>query len=360
MKYACTRLLWCLSMLLLAACGGGGGSAPQTPSTPAAQWEFVGPKQANEYFGLNACGAGVYVVLVQLVIGQPFASFDHGATWQNSLLAGATPEIGATGRYWRSGPPAWTTDCGVTWSPPIADPTPCLAPNLSIRQIWTDGDLPGKYYAVGAGSLPVTAIPVYSLCQSFDGGQSWAPGPAIPGSIVARRNQRWYAVTPLTNQAPDGDYFAHLIFSDDQGLSWQSTGLESSKNGLSLVAQTANNSMIYVIATTAPAGPQGQSLEGLWQSTDGGTSWSQVGQPFDTLSNSSSVQALAVNPKRLSQMYLAIDKSIVVSNDGGLTWSPTPSGFPRSLLAIELLFDPAQDDRLYAAGTGLWALNTHP
>jgi photosystem II stability/assembly factor-like uncharacterized protein len=55
--------------------------------------------------------------------------------------------------------------------------------------------------------------------------------------------------------------------------------------------------------------------DGLFKSTDAGTSWKSIGKELKNLA------AVAVDPKRPSEIYLStIEGTIYVSTDGGMKW----------------------------------------
>jgi len=55
--------------------------------------------------------------------------------------------------------------------------------------------------------------------------------------------------------------------------------------------------------------------DGLFKSTDAGTSWKSIGKELKNLA------AVAVDPKRPSDIYLStIEGTIYVSTDGGMKW----------------------------------------
>ena len=59
--------------------------------------------------------------------------------------------------------------------------------------------------------------------------------------------------------------------------------------------------------------------DGLFKSTDAGESWTSVGKGLKNLA------AVAVNPKRPSEVYAAtVDGVIFRSPDGGTTWARQP------------------------------------
>ena len=90
-----------LLALTLAACGGGGGGAPPAPSM-LQQWQIITQPNAGILPGLDICGSAL-AALGGFPLAHDVAqtSIDHGATWQDSPLAGGVRELGDSGYYWR-------------------------------------------------------------------------------------------------------------------------------------------------------------------------------------------------------------------------------------------------------------------
>jgi photosystem II stability/assembly factor-like uncharacterized protein len=58
--------------------------------------------------------------------------------------------------------------------------------------------------------------------------------------------------------------------------------------------------------------------DGLFKSSDGGESWKAVGKGLKNLA------AVAVNPKRPSEVYVSTTDGVLFqSPDGGTTWGPS-------------------------------------
>jgi photosystem II stability/assembly factor-like uncharacterized protein len=59
--------------------------------------------------------------------------------------------------------------------------------------------------------------------------------------------------------------------------------------------------------------------DGLFKSTDAGTSWKSTGNELKNLA------AVTINPKKPNEMYLStLDGTIYVSADAGMKWKKQP------------------------------------
>lgn len=82
---------------------------------------------------------------------------------------------------------------------------------------------------------------------------------------------------------------------------------------------------------------------GIMRSTDGGTSWTKV------YTASSEVQDLAANPHNWNTQYASINGTgIIKSYDGGLTWANASTGISKAT-RLEIAISPADSNRIFLA-----------
>lgn len=126
----------------------------------------------------------------------------------------------------------------------------------------------------------------------------------------------------LTSCAPGTSFFA--------SGSWQSGGL-AREHIHTLTVDPNNLQDIYA----------GDTLNGVFASTDGGLHWSQrsIGLP-----HGSAVNALAFDTSG-KKLYAAADKSVFVTTNGGQSWSVVP-GLPTDTFTA-LAFDPASQQTIF-------------
>ena len=363
---AATRIVSGLLGMAMAACAGGAASADRDRWVGAqAQWQRIGAVSGGSLHGLETCGAAILArgELQSAVDLEPLAmtSSDHGTSWHDSPLAGASPLLGDYGRYWRSTRDtdgsvrvSMTDDCGASWTE-VSDPSVCLGGNAP-DVLWGSRDSPAMLYAEGRDSVGS----VFYVCQSDDEGRSWIAGARAPGVVRATRAGRWFAAARSPAPASSAETFSRLLYSDDRGTTWQSTGLESSTNGLSLIQETATERVMYVFAALRASPAGAQSVEALWQSVDGGTTWSMLASANPDPSGAARVHALAVNRLSPERMYLSLDDGIVATIDGGRSWS-FADGLPGGEVVLQFLFDPSFPGRLYGrSDMGVWAIDASP
>jgi len=99
----------------------------------------------------------------------------------------------------------------------------------------------------------------------------------------------------------------------------------------------SNENVIYVCGSVSGTGV-------LFVSRDGGATWSQLGAT--TFSAASSLNAVAVDPARPACLWAGAPEGLWQSDDGGMTWSKRGS-FDADFIKV----DPSASSNLYAAGS---------
>jgi hypothetical protein len=89
----------------------------------------------------------------------------------------------------------------------------------------------------------------------------------------------------------------------------------------------------------------GFAAQGLYHSTDGGTTWSSVGDLF----SSATVQTIAVSPASSDVVYVGTDSSLYQSIDGGDSWNSLGGVAPAAQGITALAISPRNPSRVYAA-----------
>lgn len=211
------------------------------------------------------------------------------------------------------------------------------------------------FVAAGSGGLWKTTNAGTTWTPVFDDQRSYSIGdvaldPSNPevvwvgsGENVSGRHVGW----------GDGVYR-----SRDGGLSWTQMGLEASEHiGKILVDPRDGN--VVLVAAEGPLWNSGGE-RGVFRSTDGGESWTQVlGIDEDTGAtdlefdpeNPDVVYAAAFQRRRHIWGYMAggPGSGIYKSTDGGVTWRETTAGLPGGDVGkIGLAVTPANPDLVYA------------
>jgi hypothetical protein len=147
---------------------------------------------------------------------------------------------------------------------------------------------------------------------------------------------------------------AGLDVSNDQGCTWSCVGGALAGQAIvDLAVRTESSSTVVALATPTdaagqPAGPA------VFQSTDDGAHWAQLGQPLDPSLLVSTLDVAQSDPHRL---YVSATRgfgpgrtaSLLVSLDDGMTW--TERSVPLNTAAEAFIYiggvDPLDADRLY-------------
>jgi hypothetical protein len=301
--------------------GGAGTGTVAVTAAPGCFWQVVsqapwisiasgatGSGNGSVSYALTAnagpdCRTGTITVAGKLFTVVQCAAPEGAADWTQRGLQGTrvqslaiAPDAPATlyagtddGRIFK------TVDGGTTWTPL---PTG-LGAYTFVRRIAVDPAAPTTVYAATSHE---------GVIKSTDGGATWAPAgtglgtPAL--SCVAldpARPQRLYAA--------GGDVFS----SDDGAASWHD----------------ANGNIADRAVSTLLVDPFGSgalwagSAFGLHWTDDGGTTWVEV-EPTD------GCLSLAAHPSDPLTLYAGFRSgTLLVTNDGGLSFYPANSGLPQ-------------------------------
>jgi photosystem II stability/assembly factor-like uncharacterized protein len=112
-----------------------------------------------------------------------------------------------------------------------------------------------------------------------------------------------------------------------------------------------------LFAGTGEANPGGGSLTyggaGIYRSTDGATTWQNVG-----LTDSGAIGRLAVDPTNSQHIFAAVaghlynqggERGVYESTDGGTSWSQVLAGDTDTTGAVDIAIDPSNPNRVFAA-----------
>jgi photosystem II stability/assembly factor-like uncharacterized protein len=252
-------------------------------------------------------------------------------------------ETGSSGyRLWKS------TDSGLTWDllPNFGDFSVLLADPLETETLYaptseglkrtTDG---GASWVVVSNSFPPTCV--------FSEMAITRPSASQPASLWFVGSRR---VVPADGSAPFCR--AAVIRSLDLGSSWveMDAGLpdESGKTVATIATDPRDPRTLY-------AG-MGEGADGVWKSTDGGSSWQPAGL------GGASITALAVSPVS-GGLWARTQNKIYRSADGGATWQDRgrqPAFDLPGPNPVDILLDSTHR-RVYAMGAGgVWVSEQEP
>jgi hypothetical protein len=190
------------------------------------------------------------------------------------------------------------------------------------------------------------------VCVSRDRGATWSVGDVgflVPNAIAVAPADphRVYASGSLALFAPAGPTFFR---SDDGGATWTGVASLSSAGPHGLAVDPSLPDLVYAATGV------------VQRSRDGGRTWATVYPGAAT--------AVWANPGRAGSLVAAIgvpgsaaspNPELVVSDDGGDSWTPLTAGLPPNLAVLDLAFAAGSPETLYAAtaGAGVFTVQ-HP
>jgi len=203
------------------------------------------------------------------------------------------------------------------------------------------------------------------LWKTTSGGAAWQPvfdreGSYSIGWITLdpkHPNVIWVG-TGERNSQRSVAYGDGVYKSEDSGRSWKNVGLKLSEHIGRIVVDPTNSDVVYV-AAQGPLWSAGGE-RGLYKTTDGGTSWTQV----LAISENTGISDVVVDPRypnviiassyqRRRHFFTLInggpESAIHRSTDGGKTWTKVNTGLPSEELGrIGLAISPQNPDVVYA------------
>jgi len=257
-----------------------------------------------------------------------------------------------------------TTDGGATWRP-LTDGTPIS----SVGALAIAPSNPSVIY-VGTGEAAPRGNMTYGdgVYKSVDGGRSWshvglADTRQIGALIVDPKNADIVLVAALGHAfGPNRERGVYR--STDGGRSWTQVLYRDEQTGAIDVTFDPNDShIVYAALWQARRLPwnfsSGGPGSGLYRSTDGGVSWTQLtgnGLPAGILGRIH-ISVSAADSKRVYAMIEAHEGGLYRSDDGGAHWRRINDDgrlTQRAWYFSTVLADPKQADTVYAANTGLF------
>jgi photosystem II stability/assembly factor-like uncharacterized protein len=237
-----------------------------------------------------------------------------------------------------------STDGGRSWRPLRVPWKPWIPDrgNATFSALAVDPQNPKAVYAY-VENFADNGSPVWF--KSTDGGATWEDAHDAFFSVADGADE-YPSVLAFDPLDPNTRYAygsgAALFKSTDGGASWRRAGypfIPASLNVENLAIDPREPATLY-----AAAGEQDESGEGIFKSTDAGSSWRAVGL------KGHNVWALAIDPQQRRTVYAGTESGLFRSTNGGRSWSRFSRGLPRD--GIESVAVDPVGGILYAVLTG--------
>jgi len=205
--------------------------------------------------------------------------------------------------------------------------------------------------------------------KSDDYGRTWAPifdresTQSIGAIAVAPSNPSIiYVATGEGLHRPDLSIGNGIYKSTDAGTTWTHLGLRDGFQIPALAIDPSDPNRVFAAVLGHPYGPNNE--RGLFRSTDGGETW-QKSIYKDENTGASDVE---IDPSHPDVIYASMWEAregpwednnevngtgggLFKSSDGGNTWHPLTNGLPKDLSQINVAIAPSDSRRLYATVT---------
>ena len=228
-----------------------------------------------------------------------------------------------------------------------------------ISDIDIDPRNPNVWYVASAsGGLFKTENRGNTFTPIFDEGGSFSLGAV---KIDPRDSNIVWLATGENNNQRSVAFGDGIYKSTDAGKTWKRMGLENSEHIQNIMIDPRNSNVVYVTAIGPLWRPGGD--RGLFKTTDGGATWTNV---LPGTENSGATD-IVMDPKKPDTLYVAMlqrrravgqligggpDSGVFKSTDAGKTWTKLTKGLPTVEMGrVGLGINPKNPNTLYALVT---------
>ena len=324
-------LFRCALPLTLLACAGTAATTAQTPAVPAALLHHLRPHHAPVLLAPPASTPA-------LAFGRSRVSLPRsGRGAASGLLTGREALIGLAASLdpWTQAGPATLMNGGGAFGG--------INQNVSgrITGIAPDPTAPNTYYIASAGGgvwKTTDAGQTYIPLTDFLGDT------AMGSIVVAPSNHNViYAGTGEANFASDSRYGIGLLRSTDAGATWSvipGPTSASSPQGVfyrkaisRIVVDPTNANVVYLGTVVAGLNGNNYADGGVWKTTDGGSTW--INTTAGKVDNNALYTDVVMNSHDTNILYTAVgypgsfaDNGVYKTTNGGTTWTKLTGGLP--------------------------------
>jgi photosystem II stability/assembly factor-like uncharacterized protein len=326
----------------------------------------------------------VFAVLIVIVgwaqnVPAPTGTYDtqlfSGLKWRNIGPNRGGRSIGVAGSpsrpleyyFGATGGGLWkTTDGGTTWKP-VADAGLKTSSVGTVAVSESNADI--VFLGTGETELRGDIIQGDGLYKSIDAGKTWSPSgltdtqaisririhPTDPGIIFVAALGHPFGANPERG----------VFRSRDGGNTWQKVLYRNDHAGaVDLCLDPKNPDVLFAaiweVFRTPYSLSSGGPGSGLFKSTDGGNSWTEItrnpGLPKGMIGKIG-VSVAGADSNRVWAIVEAEDGGIFRSDDGGATWAKVNDERrfrQRAFYYSRIYADPKSKDRVYVLNTGFY------
>ena len=258
-----------------------------------------------------------------------------------------------------------STDGGDNWTP-VSDGQPFGTGTVGALAV-SESDPNVVYAGMGEACIRGNFSHGDGVYKSVDAGKTWKHVGLSDTRIVGRikihpKNPDVVFVAALGHAAGANDERG-VFRSKDGGKTWQKSLFKSNKAGaVDLSMDPSNPNVLYAAIWEAKRTPysleSGGPDSGLWKTTDGGDTWTDIsrnqGLPKGTLGRI----GIAVSPADSERVYANVeaeDGGVFSSSDAGKTWTKVSTDRnlrQRAWYYTHIFADPKNADTMYVLNVG--------